>query len=91
MTHALTEAFPDYRPYAGEHQGVIPHLTVAHGSAADADEAAKVLRLRLEQGLALEAQCNSVAQIENSSGRWSELCVFQLPQRDVTANLGPIC
>ena len=79
MTHALTEAFPNYRPYAGEHQGVIPHLTVAHGSASDADKASDALRLRLEEGTALASDCNSVALIENSSGRWKELCVFQLP------------
>jgi 2'-5' RNA ligase len=91
MTQALAETFPDCRPYAGEHQGVIPHLTVAHGSAADADEAADALRLQLEQGAALAAKCSSVALIENSSGRWREMHIFQLPQGDFAANPGPVC
>lgn len=78
MTQALVEAFPGFRPYAGEHQRVIPHLTVAHGSAADADEAAEALQLGLEQGAEVRAQCSSVALIENSSGRWRELHVFHL-------------
>ena len=91
MTQALAETFPGFRPYAGEHQGVIPHLTVAHGSVSDADEAADALRLRLEQGAALTAQCSSVALIENSSGRWRELHVFHLSQGDFAANRGPVC
>ena len=91
MTHALTEAFPGFLPYAGEHQGVIPHLTVAHGNASDADEAADVLRLRLAQGTALTAKCSSIALIENSSGEWPEMHVFQLPQGDFAATLGPVC
>ena len=91
MTRALAETFPDFPPYAGEHQGVIPHLTVAHGNAAEADEAADELRLRLEQGGAVTTQCGSVALIENSSGRWNEMHVFHLPQGDFAANRGPIC
>ncbi|MBN8748054.1 MAG: 2'-5' RNA ligase family protein [Variovorax sp.] len=79
MTQAMVQAFPDFQPYAGEHDGIIPHLTVAHGSAADADEAAETLRLGLEHGAAVTAQCDSVALIENSSGRWRDLHVFRLP------------
>jgi 2'-5' RNA ligase len=79
MTRAIAETFPDFQPYAGEHQGVVPHLTVAHGSAAEADEAAETLRLRLNQGAAVTAQCSSVALIENSSGRWRDLHEFHLP------------
>jgi 2'-5' RNA ligase len=80
MTRALVSTFPGFRPYAGEHQGFIPHLTVAHGSAAEADEAAEQLQLRLAQGGAVAAQCSSVALIENSSGRWRDLHDFHLPQ-----------
>lgn len=79
MTLALAEAFPNFQPYAGEHHGVVPHLTVAHGSAMEADEATETLRLRLEQGEAVTARCGSVALIENSSGRWKDLHVFRLP------------
>jgi hypothetical protein len=90
MTQALTEAFPGFQPYAGEHQGLIPHLTVAHGSAAEADEAAGELKLRLKESGAVTAQCNSVALIENSSGRWRELHAFHLSRGVLRANRGPV-
>lgn len=91
LTRAMAEAFPGFQPYAGEQQGVIPHLTVAHGSPAEADEAAETLRLRLDQGAAVTAQCNSVALIENSSGRWRDLHVFHLPLSAFAANRVPVC
>ncbi|MBO9652273.1 MAG: GNAT family N-acetyltransferase [Variovorax sp.] len=80
MTRAIAEAFPGFPPYAGEHHGVVPHLTVAHGNAAEADEAAETLRLRLDQGAAVKANCSSVTLIENSTGRWKDLHEFHLPQ-----------
>lgn len=91
MTRAIAEAFPGFQPYAGEHQGVIPHLTVAHGSSAEADEVAETLRLRLNQGAAVTAQCSSVALIENSSGRWRDLRVFHLPMGAPSAIRGAVC
>jgi len=48
MTKTLADTFLNLGRMKGEHQGVIPHLTVADGDAADADEAADELRLRLE-------------------------------------------
>jgi hypothetical protein len=80
MTLALMKAFPDFPPYGGEHQGVIPHLTVAHGNALDADAAAAELQARLFTLGAVHASCTEVALIENSSGRWQDFHIFQLPQ-----------
>ena len=80
MTLALVKAFPDFPPYGGEHQGVVPHLTVAHGSALDADSAATELQARLLASGAVHAACTEVALIENSSGSWRDMHVFQLPQ-----------
>jgi len=80
MTLALVKAFPEFPPYGGEHQGVIPHLTVAHGSALDADAAAVELQTRLLTLGAAHANCTEVALIENSSGRWQDLHTFRLPQ-----------
>jgi 2'-5' RNA ligase len=91
MTRAIAEAFPDFQPYAGEHQGVVPHLTVAHGNAAEADEAAETLRLRLSQGATVTVQCCSVALIENSSGRWRDLHEFRLPLGASATNRVPAC
>jgi 2'-5' RNA ligase len=80
MTLALAEAFPEFPPYGGEHQGVIPHLTVAHGSALDAVAAAAELQTRLSTLGAVHAECTEVALIENSSGRWQDFHTFRLPQ-----------
>ncbi len=33
LTTAVADAFPDYPPYGGEHEEVIPHLTVGHDVA----------------------------------------------------------
>lgn len=35
LTNALTQAFPDYPPYSGVHQNVVPHLTVAQDVPED--------------------------------------------------------
>jgi hypothetical protein len=39
-TEALVERFPDWPPYGGTHETVVPHLTVAEGAACDQAEAA---------------------------------------------------
>ena len=80
MTLALVEAFPDFPPYGGEHAGVIPHLSVAHGDALRAEETAIELRARLLASGPVHATCTEVALIENSSGRWQDLHVFPLPK-----------
>ena len=35
LTTAVSKAFPDYPPFGGVHDEVIPHLTVGHGAAAE--------------------------------------------------------
>ncbi|MBN8752503.1 MULTISPECIES: 2'-5' RNA ligase family protein [Variovorax] len=80
MTLALAKTFPDFPPYGGEHEGVIPHLSVAHGHARDAQEAADELNVRLLASGAVHAHCTEVTLIENSSGRWRDLHVFALPE-----------
>lgn len=79
MTLALVEAFPDFPPYAGAHEGIVPHLSVAHGSARHAEEAAAELQTRLGASGAVHASCTEVTLIENTSGRWQDMHVFRLP------------
>jgi len=79
MTLALVEAFPGFLPYGGEHEGVVPHLSVAHGDAHHAEQAADELHARLAMSGAVHATCTEVALIENSSGRWQDMHVFPLP------------
>lgn len=78
MTLALVEAFPEFPPYGGEHDSVVPHLSVAHGKALDADAAADELRARLAASGAVHAACIEIALIENSTGKWRDMHVFHL-------------
>jgi hypothetical protein len=39
MTQALVRRFPDWPPYAGKFDGILPHLTVAQADAATLDAA----------------------------------------------------
>lgn len=76
---ALTERFPMFRPYGGAHDGTVPHLTVAHGDVSNAVAAAAELEQRLCTLGPIRTRCNSVTLLENSSGRWQEMHVFNLP------------
>ena len=78
MTQALVGAFPDFLPYGGLHQGSVPHLTVAHGDAEEANEAADALQILLRQRGPVVSVCSSISLLENSSGRWRESHVFDL-------------
>lgn len=79
MTAALVGAFPEFPPYGGEHAVVIPHLTVAQADAESATLAALELEERLRADGHVEATCTSVVLLENSTGRWEKLHVFDLP------------
>ncbi|MBJ9594345.1 MULTISPECIES: 2'-5' RNA ligase family protein [Burkholderia] len=83
LTTALVERFPGYRPYGGVHDGTIPHLTVAHGDAATANSAAIALEERLRMLAPIRTRCSSVSLLENTSGRWKQMHVFELPAINV--------
>lgn len=82
LTTALAECFPMYRPYAGAYESVVPHLTVAHGSAENAHSAAVELEHRLFVSEPIQTRCTSVALLENSSGRWKQMHAFDLAEAD---------
>ena len=71
MTRALAQAFPEFPPYGGRHAGLVPHLTVAYGSAALADQAEGELRAILSGLGPITSLCRTVDLIENSSGTWT--------------------
>ena len=75
-------AFPDFLPYGGAHEGgVVPHLTVTHGNVAQADAATAELQRRMSAlDVPVEAVCDAVVLLENSTGRWTEMHVFHLRQ-----------
>ncbi len=79
MTLALVDAFPGFLPYGGAHEGIVPHLSVAHGDARHAEEAAAALQAHLGTSGPVHATCTQVTLIENTSGRWQDMHVFTLP------------
>lgn len=80
LTTTVTKAFPECPPYGGQHAGIIPHLTVAHGDTNNAVVAASELKMRICAYPEIRARCSSVSLLENSSGKWQEMHVFELPQ-----------
>lgn len=82
LTESLAREFPAYPPYGGQFSSVVPHLTVAHGSAAEAELAAAELEVTMRAHGAVQAQCSLVTLLENSSGLWRQMHAFTLPAAD---------
>jgi 2'-5' RNA ligase len=82
LTRALVRRFPEFPPFRGEHEPVVPHLTVANGNASEAAAAAAELATLIHTHGPIRGFCSSVSLIENSTGRWKQIHVFALPGRD---------
>ena len=78
LTDRLTRQFPDFPPYAGKFQLLVPHLTVADGGESQATVAEVQLLALMKQYGPVPARCDTVTLIENSSGRWKEKCSVPL-------------
>ncbi len=78
MTNAISEEFPDYPPYSGLYDEIVPHLTIADENVDNADIAEQAIRRALEQHGPIEAKLKTVELIENSSGRWRTMHEFSL-------------
>jgi hypothetical protein len=67
LTELIASRYPDYPPYEGIHDEVIPHLTVAEGGPELQDE----VDAALTPSLPLEAEALEVTMIvEDESGEW---------------------
>lgn len=77
LTEGIFRAFPDYPPFEGKFETVVPHVTVAHGDEPLLCEIEVELRIALP-GSGLQAHCSELVLIENSSGRWEQMHVFTL-------------
>ena len=67
--------FPDYPPYEGVHDEVVPHLTVAEGGAELQDR----VEAAIAEHLPIRAHASDVAFLfEGDDGRWSEAHRFPL-------------
>jgi 2'-5' RNA ligase len=68
LTHAVASRYPDYPPYEGIHDVVIPHLTVAEGGTELQDE----VDAALTPALPIEAEARSVLMLlEDETGWWN--------------------
>lgn len=76
LVHALAEAFPDYPPYGGQFETVIPHVTVAHGEGLDLGALEPELRGRLSPPM--RQQVRAVALYTIVRRRWREVDRFLL-------------
>jgi len=77
LTDGIFRAFPDYPPFDGKFDTVVPHVTVAHGDEPLLCEIEVELRIALP-GAGVAARCSEVVLIENSSGRWEQMHAFAL-------------
>lgn len=77
LTAAVSAAFPDFPPYAGAHDEVIPHLTVAYGtSPAVLRAAAESVEARLPIGLRVSEAMLYVGS--PSPGSWRPVAALPL-------------
>jgi hypothetical protein len=77
LTQGVHRAFPDYPPFAGKFDVVVPHVTVAHGDEPQLCEIEVELRIALPGG-GVRARCDEMVLIENSTGIWQPLQTFAL-------------
>ena len=87
LTERLVHEFPTYLPYGGQHDSVVPHLTVAQANETEQSLAEAHLFNALPAHVGIEARCNDVELIENSSGRWQRMHSFPLPLHGRAADL----
>lgn len=77
LTQGVHRAFPDYPPFAGKFDVVVPHVTIAHGDEAQLCEIEVELRIALP-GAGVRARCEEMVLIENTTGIWQPLQIFTL-------------
>jgi hypothetical protein len=75
---SLARAFPQFPPYGGEFENIVPHLTVVKGNLAMAAQCLDNLAARLATHGPISSTCATVTLIENSSGHWKSLREFAL-------------
>jgi 2'-5' RNA ligase len=77
LTGGVHRRFPDYPPFAGKFETVVPHVTVAHGDEPLLCEIEVELRISLP-GAGVKCRCDEMILIENGTGRWETVQTFAL-------------
>jgi 2'-5' RNA ligase len=76
LTRAIAAAFPEHPPYEDRHADIVPHLTVAQGSAAAAEQASAEMSALLEQAGPIYSICKAATLLENSRGPWRVMYTY---------------
>jgi 2'-5' RNA ligase len=77
IIEALVRAFPDFPPYAGEFDEIVPHVTVAQGD----DEVLAAAVGELETQLPVTARVERAWLVEDTPGGWRRHTAFPLERR----------
>ena len=77
MTEALADAFPEFPPYGGEFDEIVPHVTVAQSE----DEVLAGVERELLPQLPVEARCERAWLVENTPAGWRRHTAFALERR----------
>ena len=77
LTHSVYEAFPEFPPFGGQHEVLIPHLTIGHGHPVNALRAAEISILAQ---LPIEADAATVTLMteQSAGGQWAKAATFNL-------------
>lgn len=87
LTREIVSTFPEYPPYEGRHTDIVPHLTIAQGSAAAAEQANEEMSAALGVGGPLRSVCRTVTLLENSTGQWRVMHTYPLALHGGIASL----
>ena len=77
LTETVVRAYPDYPPYGGAFDAVVPHLTVAEGDPATLDEAEHEILGSLPIATRA-AEVELLVELEPDSARWEARAAFPL-------------
>lgn len=76
LTREIWTAFPEYPPYGGQFDEIVPHLTVADRAPREAMQQAECA---IQPHLPIKSTVDEVTLlIEQPSGRWTAECSFPL-------------
>jgi len=76
LVRAIAAAFPDFPPYGGQFESVIPHVTVAHGDGLDLGALEPEVRRRLDRPVVQRVEAASL--FTTIRRRWREVDRFLL-------------
>ena len=82
LTEALARAFPEFPPYGGVHDEIVPHVSVAHGD----DALFAALEHELAPALPIRSAATEIELFEHVGGRWRRRAGFELNRHRAEAN-----